>query len=647
MARKVKMLDETTINQIAAGEVIQGPYSVIKELVENAIDANATKIFVEIKNGGKSYIRITDNGVGIDVEDIEMVFERHSTSKINEIEDLDSLMTLGFRGEALASIASVSQIEVTSKTKGKDTGVSMELSGGEILSKKEVSATQGTTVIIKNLFFNTPARRKFMKSVKAETTRINEVITRLAISKSNISFKYVNNNNIMFTTPGDNELSKVLLSIFPKDLYQNMIRLNSNKVTPYKVTGFISQPMYGRGNRNLEIFFVNNRLVKSINLSKALEKAYENKLMIHRFPICILNIEVPPGEIDVNIHPSKTEIKFYEEKSVGNFIIEEVSKALSVGTKIVKPDLTKEESALEDSVIKSSKEVRHPSKNSEIDTKEPCDYYYASKSNILSSQREAFSTSSTAKKSQDSHQTMNYKNDTLSNNSLEERLYEKLQQDQKQMKTDIEEIQESMLSTKEDHLPFSIDPTQGFHILGQAFQSYILFESQNSLFLVDQHAAHERVLFDQLYEDAKENRIIRQRLLKPESIRLSPEDYSLFQEYHKIFDEAGFTIESFGKDTLIIREVPLALGRPKNSSFIMDILDGIRGQDSLEDEQALVIQKACKNAIKANKTFSQMEIKELLHKLQKITPPLHCPHGRPIILKVEEKDLAKYFKRIT
>lgn len=642
MARKVKMLDETTINQIAAGEVIQGPYSVIKELVENAIDANATRIFVEIKNGGKSYIRITDNGVGIDPEDIEMVFERHSTSKINEIEDLDSLMTLGFRGEALASIASVSQIEVTSKIEGKDTGVSIELSGGEILSKKEVSATQGTTIIIKNLFFNTPARRKFMKSVKAETTRINEVITRLAISKSNITFRYVNNNNLMFTTPGDDDLSKVLLSIFPKDLYQNMIPLNTGKGKPYKLSGFVSQPMYGRGNRNLEIFFVNNRLVKSQSLSKSLEKAYENKLMIHRFPICIINIEVPPGEIDVNIHPSKTEIKFYEEKSVANFIIEEVTKTLALGTKILKPDITKEESSVD-----GSNEVRRPYRNSGIDTDAYRDYPYTSKFSISDSQKELFSNNTSAKHNPASHQSKNYQNDRLSYDNLEERLYEKIQLEKKQTKTDIQEMQESMISEKEDHLPFSIDPMQGFHILGQAFQSYVLFESQNSLFLVDQHAAHERILFDQLYEDAKENRIIRQRLLKPESIRLSPEDYSLFQDHHNIFNEAGFTIESFGKDTLIIREVPLALGRPKDSSFIMDILDGVRGEDPLEDERALVIQKACKNAIKANKTFSQLEVKELLRKLQKITPPLHCPHGRPILLRVEEKDLAKYFKRIT
>jgi len=628
MARKVKMLDETTINQIAAGEVIQGPYSVIKELVENAIDANSSKIFVEIKNGGKSYIRITDNGVGIDPEDMEMVFERHSTSKINEIEDLDSLMTLGFRGEALASIASVSQIEVISKTEERDTGVSIELSGGEIVSKREVSATQGTTIIIRNLFFNTPARRKFMKSVKAETTKINEVITRLAISKSEISFRYVNNNNLMFTTPGDNDLSKVLLSIFPKDLYQNMISLSSNKESKYKVTGFISQPMYGRGNRNLEIFFVNNRLVKSRSLSKALEKAYENKLMIHRFPICILNINVPPGEIDVNIHPSKTEIKFYEEKNVENFIIEEVTNALTLGTKIIKPDLTKEEKHEEEPDA-----VHNPPDNSTIGINEP--------------REQAPSLISDKSYNSTPYQLKSHQVTTSPQVSLERRLYEKLQQDQNNAEREIEELQESMISTKEDHLPFSVDPMRGFHILGQAFQSYILFESQNILFLVDQHAAHERILFDQLYEDAKKDRIIRQRLLKPESLRLSPEDYSLFQDHHNIFDAVGFTIESFGKDTLIIREVPLALGKPKDTSFIMDILDGIRGKDSIEDEKALVIQKSCKNAIKANKKFSLLEIKELLHKLQKNTPPLHCPHGRPILLKVEEKDLAKFFKRIT
>lgn len=625
MARKVKMLDEITINQIAAGEVIQGPHSVIKELIENSIDANASKIFVEIKNGGKSYIRITDNGMGIDAEDIEMVFERHSTSKIHQIDDLDALNTLGFRGEALASIASVAQVEVTTKTEEGDTGISIALSGGEILSKKEVSATQGTTIIIRNLFFNTPARRKFMKSVKAEATKINEVITRLAISKSVIAFRYVNNNNIMFTTPGDGNLSKVLLSIFPKELYQNMIQLSSIKKNTCEVSGYISQPMYGRGNRNLEIFFVNNRLVKSKLLSKAVEKAYENKLMIHRFPICILNISVPPETIDVNIHPAKTEVKFYDEKEVMNILTTEISKALEAGTRIIKPDFTQtydskyrntDEDVVSSSINKDSKGITTSShlKHSSTDNDNGSVPYNMNKSE---------------------------------SKSLAARLNEKLLQDQKLQDQEIENIQETMLSEKEESLPFSLDPLQGFKILGQAFHSYILFESKTTLFLVDQHAAHERILYDQLYEDAQQNKVIRQRLLKPESLRLSPEDYALFKEHESVFDEVGFTIESFGKDTIVIREVPLALGIPKDPSFIIDILDRISGKNPPEDEKSLIIQKSCKNAIKAFKNLSQMEIKELLHKLQNIAPPLHCPHGRPILLKVEERDLEKFFKRIT
>lgn len=623
MARKVKMLDEITINQIAAGEVIQGPHSVIKELIENSIDANASKIFVEIKNGGKSYIRITDNGMGIDTEDIEMVFERHSTSKIHQIDDLDALNTLGFRGEALASIASVAQVEVTTKTEEGDTGVSIALSGGEILSKKEVSATQGTTIIIRNLFFNTPARRKFMKSVKAETTKINEIITRLSISKSVIAFRYVNNNNIMFTTPGDGNLSKVLLSIFPKELYQNMIQLSSIKKNNSEVSGYISQPMYGRGNRNLEIFFVNNRLVKSKLLSKAIEKAYENKLMIHRFPICILNISVPPETIDVNIHPAKTEVKFYDEKEVINFLTTEISKALEEGTRIIKPDFTQ----------------ANDSNNRNIDE----DIFSSS----IEENSKEITTSNHLRHSSTDNSSVPYNRNKSESKSLATRLNEKLLQDQKLQEQEIENIQETMLSEKEENLPFSLDPLQGFKILGQAFHSYILFESKTTLFLVDQHAAHERILYDQLYEDSKQNRVIRQRLLKPESLRLSPEDYALFKEHESVFEEVGFTIESFGKDTIVIREVPLALGIPKDPSFIIDILDRISGKNPPEDEKALIIQKSCKNAIKASKNLSQMEIKELLHKLQNIAPPLHCPHGRPILLKVEERDLEKFFKRIT
>ncbi len=261
MARRVRMLDENTINQIAAGEVIEGPHSVVKELIENAMDAHATKIQVEIRDGGKSFIKISDNGSGIDPEDMDWVFERHCTSKIKEIKDLDELNTLGFRGEALASIASVSEVEMVSRKKDCDTGMSIALSGGEVVQKKEVSANQGTTLIIRNLFFNTPARRKFMKTSKAETTKVNEVMTRLAIAESTIGFKYVNNNNIMFTTSGNGNLSDVLLSIFPKDFYKNMLKVQGGGEIR-KVQGFISQPMYTRGNRNLQIFFVNQRLVK-------------------------------------------------------------------------------------------------------------------------------------------------------------------------------------------------------------------------------------------------------------------------------------------------------------------------------------------------------------------------------------------------
>ena len=631
MARRVRMLDENTINQIAAGEVIEGPHSVVKELIENAMDAHATKIQVEIRDGGKSFIKISDNGSGIDPEDMDWVFERHCTSKIKEIKDLDELNTLGFRGEALASIASVSEVEMVSRKKDCDTGMSIALSGGEVVQKKEVSANQGTTLIIRNLFFNTPARRKFMKTSKAETTKVNEVMTRLAIAESTIGFKYVNNNNIMFTTSGNGNLSDVLLSIFPKDFYKNMLKVQGGGEIR-KVQGFISQPMYTRGNRNLQIFFVNQRLVKSSLITKALEEAYENTVMTKRFPISILHLSIPSREIDVNIHPSKTEVKFYNESDVYGFIYETVKESLSRNNRIYEPTKNHKIPSV------SASEERFQKENNTRD-------HHKKEGSIASS----FDIPST----KPSSERELLKRTKEFDKTLQSKLNKQIESEDRESLNDtlitIQEKQESFKTAKNhghDSLPYTLDPLHGFKLFGQIFTSYILFQEKDFLFLIDQHAAHERMLYENYKRAVNYKEIVRQRLLKPESIQLSYEDFSHFQLHKEQFEAVGYTIEEFGKNTILIREVPVVIGMPKNTSFILEIIDRLKSQEKEKDLQEIIIEKSCKAAVKANQKLDNKEIIHLLEGILDLKPPYHCPHGRPIIMMVQEKEIEKLFKRI-
>lgn len=332
MSKAIKVLNDLTINKIAAGEVVEGPYSVVKELIENAVDADATAIVIEIKEGGQKYIRISDNGIGIYEEDVETAFMRHTTSKIVTAEDLNHVKTLGFRGEALASIAAVSQVQITTKPKDQMYGISLEISGGNIISKQEVGTPDGTTIIVRNLFFNVPARQKFMKSPQAEAAKIGEIVTRLALSRPNISFKYINNNNIMFTTPGNNNLEQTIISIMDKELVKNLLPVKASNEY-IKIHGYISQPTFARGNRNFEIFFINGRYVKSALISKAIEDAYKEKIIIHKYPICILNIDIDLSLIDVNVHPTKAEVKIQNEKLLYQLLYDAVISILSHSSK--------------------------------------------------------------------------------------------------------------------------------------------------------------------------------------------------------------------------------------------------------------------------------------------------------------------------
>lgn len=609
MYKKIETLDDLTINKIAAGEVVEGPHSVVKELVENSIDAGATIITLDIKSGGKTYIRVTDNGVGIKEEDVEKAFLRHSTSKILNINDLSTISSLGFRGEALASIAAVSQVEIVTRPKEQQYGILLEISGGGTVTRRKVGCPVGTTIIVKNLFFNTPARLKFMKSNSAETTKISEIITRLSLSHPSISFKYVNNNNIMYTTPGNDKLCDAILSALDKNTFKNLIYLE-NQYSNMKLQGYISQPDFVRGNRNLQIIYINGRYVKDKLISRAIEDAYKEKITINRYPICILNLYIDPSQLDVNVHPAKVEVKFEDGDHIYDFVYRSVSETLEKNATIPKLTIDRE-------VV--NKKGKAPLSPPFLDTRKKVPRN-DTKNGLL------------IKEDKGSPRETDIKNisrfiDQEINNYAEQLQYKSIE-----------------VRTQVDFLNILLDD---YKIIGQIFNTYIILEKDQSIYLIDQHAAHERLIYNQFLQEINNEKLVSQVLVEPEVFQLSNEDCTLLFHNIDLFTKLGFSIKNFGTNTAIIREVPLVLGRPQNFSFIYDILDEIRNRnDSKNYFEDTIIKKACKAAIKGKDKLDYYEMKALIEKISALKPPLTCPHGRPIILTMSQYDIEKHFKRI-
>lgn len=590
MNKKIEMLDNLTINKIAAGEMIEAPHSVVKELIENSIDAGASIITLEIKEGGKKYIRVTDNGIGISEGYVEQAFMRHSTSKITSIDDLNSILSLGFRGEALASIAAVSQVEMITRTADQSHGVMIEIIGGKFEAVKKVGCPVGTTVIVKNLFFNTPARLKFMKSNAAETMKISKIITLLSLSNPGITFKYINNNEIIFTTPGNNVLSQTILSVLDKDTFKNLIFLEEKR-PDMKLWGYISQPNFVRGNRNLQIIYVNGRYIKNKLISEAIGEAYKEKVIINRYPVCILNLNIDPSETDINVHPSKTEIKFEREEQVQEFIYKSIAEALK-----------------KDSVIPKLQVTEHKCRERQISELMPI------------SSAETGNPEEIVKDMSIIVKDMSITEDAMTNEIDED--YTK---------------QSSLLDTLASQ----------YKIIGQIFNTYIILEKEQSIYLIDQHAAHERLLYNKFLKEIEDESVVSQKLVEAKVLELSNEDYILLSDNMDLFIKLGFHIENFGINAIIIREVPMILGKPQDFSFLYEILDEMRSVNNIAGHfEDIIAKRACKKAIKARDKLDHYEIKQLIEELHTLVPPLTCPHGRPIILTMRQYDIEKHFKRI-
>ena len=594
--KTIHVLDSKTINKIAAGEVIEKPASVVKELVENSIDAKANNITVEVMHGGISSIRISDDGIGINKEDIETAFLRHATSKIKDDKDLNTINTLGFRGEALASIACVSKVEVISKTKDSLTGRKVYIDGGKIIKSEDCGCPDGTTITVKELFFNTPARLKFLKSESREGIYITEVVQNLALSHPNVSFRYKANEKSYFITKGDGDLKSAILSIYGKEIYNNIIYLNSS-VDFIRIEGYVGNSTIARASRTHQSIFINGRYIKNKTITAAVETAFKSMLTINKFPFFILNIYVNPEFIDVNVHPSKLEIKFQDEQMVFKAVYKSVKDVLLSKSDILEPP------------IKFTSNV-------------PPMYFKQGKMDVFNDKDEnLYSSNKNEQNEGDRIKENNDVNSNINSNGAE---------------IDSPEIKVS---------PSKIEPLS---IVGQLHFTYIIAEGKDELYMIDQHAAHERINYEKLLNEYKASSIKSQKLLTPIIIDLSFDEKETVNKNIDLFKNIGFEIDDFGSNSISIRAIPIIYGNPNIKDVFFEILSeiNINESDVLNTINKVIYTMACKSSIKAGDKLNNMEMIKLVEELRHCENPYTGPHGRPTIIKTTFYELEKKFKRV-
>ena len=685
MKNRINLLDEITINKIAAGEVVERPSSIVKELVENSIDAGADRIIIEVENGGKSLIKITDNGCGIPSSEVKKCFLRHATSKIDKIDDLFNLFTLGFRGEALASICAVSKLEMTTKFEDEAVGTKITLVGGNIEAKEVVGANTGTSIVIKDLFFNTPARKKFLKTDHAELMNITDIVNKLAIGYPNVKFRYLNAGKLMVNTPGDGKLVSAVRSIYSREVSENLIEINYD-CSLFKIDGYIGNNNIYRSNRNLQHVYINGRFVKSKIIYDAIANAYKSIIPINKHAVCFINLHLDPQKVDVNIHPGKIEVKFEKENEIKLEIMEYIRAKLlkqsligkfetfdrvpkdravkqdfsgnafknqdfgntttnfsetstKFGDKNIKPiDLSDEVDVnsfikLDDFEEKKKKEV----KNKSNATKNTSLKNYDNKTN----KRESYSSGFSSYNSD----VDNYKNSYSSAVKIEDN--DKISETESQMAFTAEG--EILDSEKKDEIEkkeagFSL---KYYKVVGVVFDTYIVLQKGESMYLMDQHAAHERVLFERYMNAFHKREVHMQMLLDPIVLELSSVDMLQVEKNLDIFRNFGFEVEIFGMNNILIRGVPNLFGTPQSEKFILELIDNIdkiSNNYDLKDDRFAIM--ACKSAIKANDRIQNIEIESLFKQLEKCENPYTCPHGRPTMVEISKVEIEKMFKRI-
>lgn len=649
--RKIAVLDQNTIDKIAAGEVVERPASVVKELVENAVDAGATAITVEIKEGGISFIRVTDNGGGIEKEQVPLAFLRHATSKIEKVEDLLQISSLGFRGEALSSISAVSQMEVITKTPEALTGVHYVIEGGREKALEEVGAPNGTTMLVRNLFFNTPARGKFLKTAMTETGYVSGYMEQLALSHQDISFKYMVNGQTKLHTSGNSNLKDVIYGIYGRDITRELVPVAFEK-PGISIEGFIGKPVIARGNRDFENYYINGRYVKSKILMKAIEEAYKPYMMQHKYPFVCLHYDIEGEEIDVNVHPTKMEVRFQNQGAVYNATYDMITAALSHREMIPEVELEK----------------RTEPKQEKTAPPEPFETGYKQQAKKWESSIKEAKTPYVAADLKPAIQKPSIPVPSVPQTGLQPAMAEPA----RKAATVKSELPGSVRPQTEVHTPTvsekpSVSPEKPVQmelfddrllskkarlhhrIIGQLFETYWLVEYDNKFYIIDQHAAHEKVLYERFMKEFANREIVTQMVSPPQVISLNLQEDLLLKTHMELFKRFGFEISEFGGREYSIHGVPANLYGISVQNFFVELLDSLENENARQPLDILtgrIATAACKAAVKGNNTLSVQEADKLIDELLGLDNPYHCPHGRPTIISMTKYELEKKFKRI-
>ena len=644
----IQVLDQVTIDKIAAGEVIERPASVVKELVENAIDAGATSVTVEIKDGGISLIRIMDNGCGIEHDEVRSAFLRHSTSKIRTVEDIAHIRSLGFRGEALSSIAAVTQTELITKTPDAELGTRYVIEGGKEVALEETGAPNGTTFLVRQLFYNVPARRKFLKTPVTEAGHIQDLLIHLTLSHPEVSFLFISNGQEKLRTSGSGKLKDVIYQVYGRDVAANLLDIDYEK-GGLRISGYLGKPVITRGNRNFENFFVNGRYVKSPMISKSLEDAYRDFTMQHKFPFAVLHFHVDGEEIDVNVHPTKMELRFQRQQEVYNTVFE------GVHCRLLEPELIQKAEVPDPVTVP---EASAPEKKPEERVK-PGESPFLLKPKAAVKPEPAAEASDTQEAHDEDYFIRKMRERVMAyherSSSAEVRGADQIYRPEKQE----ERIRESVkyaaeskpeqLDLFEEHF-LKREVWAEYKLIGQVFDTYWLVQYQDSLYIIDQHAAHERVLYERTLKGMKDRAFTSQYLSPPIILSLTMQEAELLREYMDRFARIGFEIEPFGGEEYAVRAVPDNLFSIAKKELLMEMIDDLADGISTSMTPELIDEKvasmSCKAAVKGNSRLSAQEVDALIGELLTLDNPYHCPHGRPTIIAMTKKELEKKFKRI-
>lgn len=672
---RINILNADTANKIAAGEVVERPSSVVKELVENSLDAGAKNITIEIQNGGESLIKIIDDGSGVHPEDVEKAFNPHATSKIKDTYDIFSINTLGFRGEALPSIASIARVDFKSKVSDFDMGKELVISGGEKESLTDCSMNRGTQIEVRDLFFNVPARKKFLKTTARESALINDLVNRISLANPDVSFKLFNNNKNILNTYGNGKLIDVIRTIYGKSTAENLIYFEEHKDTA-SVYGFIGNDTLARASRNNQSLFVNKRYVKNRSLTVAVENAFRSFNVTGKFPFFVLFIDTYPELIDVNIHPTKSEIKFKDERFIFKVVFDAVHSAMreyvkdtftlpeeeekkfeALKEEVIQESLDEEISTLEKLKENINYKVSEDRKKEEIYSYNPSkDYEAKTEVNIpvdflsKENQEESFSINN-------SLENNNFKEGSAKREISYDPILIKNELKDKVSESTSESLERSDYKCNKNEYGNSIEEIiyreakfPKLRVIGQFNKTYILAEYDSTLYLIDQHAAHEKILFEKYSSDIAKKRVEIQPLMIPLVVTLPTEDYLYYDENKEIFEKAGFKISDFGDNSIRIEEVPYFLDKLNPTELITSMINNLKKMgtgETVEVKYNKIASMSCRAAVKANDVLSILEMENLIEDLRYINDPFHCPHGRPTIIKFTSYELDKKFKRIT